>query len=181
MNKDEKSQVIEELRGKFRASDAAIFVDFRGLKVGEVTELRSLLRKEAGSMYVLKNNLAEIAAQGTSFESIDGKLSGPTAVVFADEVRSSAKVLTDFAKGHEKLNIKFCVLRGRIVDGKEAGNIAKLPSRVELLSKFLGLLNQPASTLLGQINAPAQQLVSVLKAWIDEREKGETSAESGAE
>lgn len=177
MKKEEKNLAVADLRDKFSKSDAAIFIDYCGLKVDEITELRSLLRKESCGMFVVKNNLAEIAARGTVFESIDGQLVGPTAIVLAPEVRSSAKILTEFAKSHAKLDIKFCVLRGRIVDGKQAGEIAKLPSREELLSKFLGTLNQPAAALLAQINAPAQQIVSVLKAWIDDREKSKDGAE----
>ena len=127
-------------------------------------------------MLVIKNKLAHIAARGTSFQAIDGKLQGPTAVVFAEEVRKSAKVLSDFARTHDKLNIKFCVLRGRVLEGKEAENIAKLPSRQELLSQLLGLINQPASMLLAQINAPSQQVASVLQAWVDKREKEQGEA-----
>jgi large subunit ribosomal protein L10 len=173
MKKDEKVATIEELRGTFDAADSAIFVDFRGLKVSEVTELRSLLRKQSGRMLVVKNTLAGIAARGTSFEGIDARLQGPTAVVLAPEVRSSAKVLTDFAKSHEKLTIKFCALGGRILEGKEAETLAKMPSREELLAKVLGLINQPAAQLLAQIKAPGQQIVSVLQAWIDKRKENE--------
>ena len=173
MNKNEKSTMVADLREQFQATDAAIFVDFRGLRVAEVTELRSLLRKQSGRMLVIKNTLAGIAAKGTSFDGIDQRLQGPTAVVFAPEVRNSAKVLTDFAKSHEKLGIKFCALRGRLLDGAEAANLAKLPSREELLSQILGLINQPAAQLLAQINAPAQQLVSVLQAWVDKRKESE--------
>jgi large subunit ribosomal protein L10 len=99
-------------------------------------------------------------------------------VVFAGEVRSSARILTDFAKGHDKLNIKFSVLRGQVVEGKEAAaELAKLPSREELLSRILGLINQPAAMLLAQINAPGQQLASVVQAWLDKRkEAGEGAA-----
>jgi large subunit ribosomal protein L10 len=173
MNKNEKSTMVADLREQFQATDAAIFVDFRGLRVAEVTELRSLLRKESGRMLVIKNTLAGIAAKGTSFDGIDQRLQGPTAVVFAPEVRNSAKVLTDFARSHDKLAIKFCALRGRLIDGAEAENLAKLPSREELLSQILGLINQPAAQLLAQINAPAQQLVSVLQAWVDKRKESE--------
>jgi large subunit ribosomal protein L10 len=171
MRKDEKSTVVAELRQKFQAADAAIFVDFRGLRVGEVTELRSLLRKESGTMLVIKNTLAGLAAQGTQFEPIAARLEGPTAMVIAPEVRGSAKVLTDFAKGHDKLGIKFCILQGKVLEGSEAEAIAKMPSRDELRAQILGLINAPAAQLLAQINAPGQQLAGVLQAWMDKRKE----------
>jgi large subunit ribosomal protein L10 len=182
MNRDEKVATIEALRERFSAADSAFFVDFRGLKVSEVTELRSLLRREAGRMLVVKNTFAGIAARGTGFDGIEQRLQGPTAVVFATEARNSAKVLTDFARAHENLAIKFCALRGRILEGKEAESLATLPSREELLSRVLGLINAPASRLLAQVNSPGQQIVSVLQAWIEKRREamsGEGSAGLG--
>lgn len=140
----EKEQIVQAIADRLERSKSVVLADYRGLNVAEVTELRSKLR-EAGVEYeVLKNTMTSRAAAKVNLSELDAYLAGPTAVAFGyDDAVTAAKILHDFAKEHNALELKGGVVEGRIVNGEEVSDIAKLPTREGLLSMLLSVLQAP--------------------------------------
>ena len=153
-----KQQVVTEIADKLRASKSTIVVDYRGLTVSEATELRKQLR-EAGVEYkVYKNSLTRRAAESAEMAELNEFLTGPNAIAFSNEdVVAPAKVLNDFAKDHEALEIKAGVIEGKLVTLDEVKAIATLPSREGLLSMLLSVLQAPIRNLALATKAVADQ------------------------
>ncbi len=145
-NFENKKVVVEEIRGKFSEAKSAILVDYRGLTVLEVSDLRTKFR-EAGVEYkVYKNNLMKLAIKDSSFEGLTVDLVGPSAVAFGyDDPVVPAKIVKDFAKDHDKLQLKAGVIEGEYYDNAKIIEIADIPSKEVLLSKLVGSLQAPIS------------------------------------
>src|SRR4029450_11380785 len=139
-----KEEELQELERAFKGTDSAVLVDFKGLKVPEVTELRRQVRGAKGQYKVVKNTLAKRALKGTSYEPLDQFFTGTTAVAYAGEDPVAlAKVLTAFAKAAPALQIKAAVVQGRAIKAGEVGELATMPGRPELYAKLLFLLQAP--------------------------------------
>jgi len=150
----DKEQELQALSDAFKSADTAILVDYRGLDVPAVTELRRQIRSAKGRYKVVKNTLARRASKGTSFEALEKMFEGTTAVAYTGEdAVALAKALTTFMKGAPTLSIKGAVVQGRAIKPGEVTDLANLPGRPELYSKRLFLRQ-----------APMQQLVSVRAA-----------------
>ncbi len=163
MNKAEKTVLIEDLSKTFRTVKSIVLVDFRGMKVVDATELRRQISKANCGYQVVKNTLALIAAKDTAFEKLKDHFTGPTAIAYSEkDPVALAKVLTDFAKNTPALQFKAAVLEGKVFDGKAVAEIAKLPSRQELIGKLLFLLNAPVQRLASVLSAPVRNLALVL-------------------
>jgi len=145
-NFENKKVVVEEIREKFSSAKSAILVDYRGLTVGEATELRSKFR-EAGVEYkVYKNNLMKLAIKESSFEGLTADLSGPSAIAFGyEDPVTPAKIIKEFAKDHKNLELKAGVVEGVYYDNNKIIEIADIPSREVLLSRLLGSFQAPMS------------------------------------
>jgi len=153
-----KQQVVTEIAEKLRESKSTIVVDYRGLTVSEVTELRKNLREAGVEFKVYKNSLTRRAAESAEIAELNEFLTGPNAIAFSNEdVVAPAKVLNDFAKDHEALEINAGVIEGKLVTLDEVKAIATLPSREGLLSMLLSVLQAPIRNLALATKAVAEQ------------------------
>lgn len=153
-----KKQVVQELSEKFAESDSTVLVDYRGLNVAEVTELRKLLRDNGIDYKVYKNTLARRAAKEANLEGLNETLAGPTAIAFSkDDVVAPAKILHDFAKDHEALEIKGGVIEGEIATLEQIKELSTLPDHSGLVSMLLSVLQAPIRNLAYATKAIADQ------------------------
>lgn len=155
---EQKKQVVDEIADKLKASGSAIVVDYRGLNVAEVTELRKQLRDAGIEFKVYKNTLTRRAVEKVELNSLNEALVGPNAIAFGGEdVIAPAKILNSFAKEHEALEIKAGVIEGNVATVAEIKAIAELPSREGLLSMLLSVLQAPIRNLALATKAVADQ------------------------
>lgn len=169
--KEQKGQVVQELKEKFSDSSSAILVDYKGLNVQEVTELRNNFREANVHYKVYKNTLTEIAIKEMGLEELVPFLKGPTAIAFGeDDPVAPAKILTDAIKKYKKIEFKAGIVEGKVIDVDGIKELADLPSREELIAKILGSLNAPISNLVGVLGGTTRALVYALSAIKDQKE-----------
>ena len=165
MDRAQKSDAIEALRGVFDEAGAVVVTHYMGLTVAEMTDLRGRLRKEGASLKVVKNTLAQKALAGSKGEAGDALFKGPVAIAYAKDPVSAAKVVTDYAKGNEKFSVVGAFMGQTVLDQKGVGALATLPSLDQLRSQIIGLINAPATKIAGVLQAPAGQLARVFNAY----------------
>lgn len=153
-----ETKVVEEIASKLKESKSTIIVDYRGLNVSEVTELRKQLREANVEFKVYKNTMTRRAVEQAELNGLNDFLTGPNAIAFSTEdVVAPAKVLNDFAKNHEALEIKAGVIEGKVSTVEEVKALAELPSREGLLSMLLSVLQAPVRNLALAAKAVAEQ------------------------
>ncbi len=171
MAKPEKVQAVAEMAAEFEKTDAYFLVDFRGLSVGEATDLRARLRGSGASLMVVKNTLAKRAAAEAGVEGIDALLEGPTAIAFCrDDPVAPAKVLQTFIREKKKLELKGGYLQRRVLQAKQVDELASLPTREVLLGKVVGGLASPLYGLASVLAAPIRGLAVALDQVREQKE-----------
>ena len=161
MNKviiQEKETLVNEVSEEMKNSASTIVVEYRGLTVEKISELRRELRKQNATMKVYKNSIVSRAAGKVGYSELESELAGPNAVVFSKtDSTAAAKLLTKFAKKNEELVVKGGIVEGKYVDAKGMKVVATLPNKEGMLSMLLGCLQSPIRSFACAVKAVADQ------------------------
>ncbi|MBV8515864.1 MAG: 50S ribosomal protein L10 [Acidobacteria bacterium] len=180
MNRDQKAAAISEFSEGIGQATNAFLISFKGITVPQVTELRKQVRDSGSSYVVVKNTLALIAVKDSPLTQLKEQFTGETAVAYnATDAVALAKVLTKFAKDVPTVQFKGAMLGGQVVPAAEIQNIANLPSREELISKLLYLMQHPLRGLAVVLNGTLRNFAVVLDQIAKQKGGGESS-EAGA-
>ena len=168
MTKEQKIQVVEEYVGIFD-KPGIYLMDFRGLNVTEMTELRGKLCEANVSMRVVKNTLAKRALERVGIESLQRFFVGPVGVIWSEDSVTPARLLLSFIKEYEKGTIKAALLDGSLVTDNEIEAVSKLPTKQELQAKLASALNAPSVKIARALNAVPEKFARLIKALSDKR------------
>jgi large subunit ribosomal protein L10 len=179
----EKQFITNEYKARLNSSPYFIVVEYKGLKVGPITELRKRLAKAGAEMHVVKNSVFKIAAKEAGVaDLVDGALLGQLAVVTGQkDISTAAKVLKTFSSEFDKPKVKFGYLNSKRLEIADIKTLADLPSLNVLRSTFLALLNTPATMLVRVLNEPAASLARVIKAKSEKDGKAEAAPAAPAQ
>ncbi len=171
LNLTQKKDLIERLATQLAEAQIIILIDYKGLDVQSITRLRYELRQAGASMEVVKNTLLNLASQNTGAELMADFYKGPSAIVMSstDPVAPS-KILVDFAKDNEKLEIKSAAFGGRLLDSDEIKALAKMPSKEELLAKLVYTLNAVPTSFVNVLAGVPRGFVNVLNGIKEQKE-----------
>jgi large subunit ribosomal protein L10 len=173
----QKAQFIDELAQKLRDSKGVVLLDYRGLNVAQITDLRRQLDEQEVEFHVAKNTLLRIAADRAEIDVTPELLVGPTAIAFGwrDEV-APAKLLSDFARRNRVVSVKGGIVGGHSLSAEQIGRVAELPNRETLLAQLLGVIQAPAAQALGIMQAPAREIAGLAQALAQKQGGAEGAA-----
>lgn len=154
---DAKSEVVSEIAGKFQNAQSSVVVEYRGLSVAEITELRRELRANGVDFKVYKNTLARRACDELGLSELNDSLTGPNAIAFSEDAVAPSRVLAKFAKTHEKLVLKAGVVEGKVVGVDTIKELSSLPNKEGMLSMLLSCLQSPVRSFACAVKAVADQ------------------------
>ena len=164
MNKEQKKNYITEMTTQFENSKAVLVTHYQGLTMTQLDELRSKMREHGIIFKITKNRITKIAIKETPVKDLEKYFSGPTAAALSSDPITTAKILTKFAKSHDKLKIVAGFMDGKILDQKEVAIIATLPSLEEARAKIVGILSSPAQKLVSILLAPGSKIANLTRA-----------------
>jgi len=166
ITRKKKEELVETLAERLEKSKAAVFTDYKGLTVEEINEVRNNLREKGIEFKVIKNTLFGLAVKRAKLDIDPKELANhPVAVAFGyDDEVAPAKVVFNFAKDHESLEIVGGILEGKSIDAASVKSLAQMPSREELIAKMIGSMNAPVSNFVGVMHANLRNVVGVLNA-----------------
>ena len=171
LNLEDKKALVAEVAEVAAKAQSVVAAEYRGLTVGQMTELRAKARKSGVYVRVVKNTLARKALAGTSFESVGPKLKGPLVLAFSkDDPGAAARVVKDFAKTNEKLVATLVSLGGQVLPAKDLETVASLPTREQALSMLLGTLKAPVQKFVSTLAAAPSKLVRTVAAVRDQKQ-----------
>jgi large subunit ribosomal protein L10 len=171
LNLEDKKALVAEVAEVAAKAQSVVAAEYRGLSVGQMTELRAKARKSGVYMRVVKNTLARKALVGTAFESMGPKLKGPLVLAFSkDDPGAAARVVKDFAKVNEKLVAMLVSLGGQVLPGAELERVASLPTREQALSMLLGVLKAPIQKFVRTLAEPPAKLARTIAAVRDQKQ-----------
>ena len=161
MKKEAKKIYIEQMKKNFSSNDSVMIAQYQGLNVNELDELRKQLRDKGILFKITKNRITKIAIKETPVKELEKYFTGPTAAAISSDPISTAKILTKFAKSHDKLKIVAGFMDGKVLDEKEVSVIATLPSLEEARAKIVGILASPAGAAAPPAGAAAAGAAAV--------------------
>jgi large subunit ribosomal protein L10 len=167
-NRDDKKKDFEELRKALENANNVFVAGFEKLTVDQDYNLRKTIRGVGGSYKVVKNNIAEIASEGTPSEQVLKGLRGMTSIALTDDPVALAKVLTTYAKTNPAFTFKAGLVEGRAIDIKAINDLANMPSKNEIFAKLLYVINAPAQQLVTVMNAVGRNLAVVVDQGVKE-------------
>lgn len=171
MQMDKKKAIVEELHEKFSKSKIVILTDYKGLNVAAVSDLRKKLNEINAEFKVVKNTLLSRASENTYVEAIKDDFKGPSGVAMSyDDPVAPAKVVTEFAAGNDKFEIKLGVLGGKRLDAAAIKALSSLPAREVLLAQVLSAMNGVPTSFVRVLNAVPQKLLYALQAIKEQKE-----------
>jgi large subunit ribosomal protein L10 len=177
ISREKKEQLVQKYVDRLKDSEAIIITDYRDLTVSGLEELRGKIREAEGGFAVVKNTLARRALSEAGLAVPDEMLFGPVGIGFCgSNIPGVAKAFADFAKDNEILEIKGGLMGDKVITEDDVKNLAKLPSLDVLRAQMLGLINAPASQLVGVVAGGVRQMVNVLNAYSEQG--GEAAAEA---
>ncbi|MEZ0495011.1 50S ribosomal protein L10 [Sphingomonas sp. IW22] len=167
MDRSQKTEAVAELNRTFNEVAVVVVTRNLGMTVAQSTQLRNKMREAGASYKVSKNRLAKIALEGTDYAGISDLLTGPVALATSTDPVAAAKVVSDFAKTNDKLEIVGGAMGKQVLDAEGIKALASLPSLDELRAKLIGLVQAPATKLATITQAPAAQIARVLAAYAE--------------
>lgn len=172
MDIEKKQQFVAQLRDRMERSKVVVLTDYKGLDVETMTELRSKLREANIEYEVVKNTMLRRASEGIGAEAIKDHFKGPSAIALSyDDPVAPAKILTDFAKANDKLEIKVGVMEGQVLDQAALKALSSLPSREDLLAMVLSAMNAVPTSLVLALSDVPRRMLNVLQAIKDQKEQ----------
>ena len=171
INLDDKKAMVAEVAEVAAAAQSVVAAEYRGLTVGQMTELRAKARVQGVYMRVVKNTLARRALAGTAFEQVGPKLKGPLVLAFSkDDPGAAARLVKDFGKTNEKLVATLVALGGKILPAEDLDRVANLPTREQALSMLLGVLKAPIQKFVATLAEPPAKLARTVAAIRDQKQ-----------
>jgi large subunit ribosomal protein L10 len=168
---EQKKEIVASVAEVAKRSLSLIAVDYRGLSVTDMTELRSTARKSGVHLKVARNTLVRRALKGTPFECINESLLGPVLLAFAgEELSAGARLLRDFSKKNDKITIKALSIGGKLFGSEHLEAVAKLPTRDEAIAQLMAVMQAPITKFVQTLAAPQVKLVRTLAAIRDQKQ-----------
>ena len=171
LNLTEKQAVVAEVSAQVANAQAIVLAEYRGLEVGNLTNLRREARKSGVYLRVLKNTLARRAVKDTPFEGLADQMVGPLMYGISSDPVNAAKVLSDFAKGNDKFVIKAGAMPNAVISAKEVAALAAMPSREQLIATLMATMQAPVAQFVRTLNEVPTKFVRGLAAVREQKEK----------